>query len=74
MAPKDSPQVISFDKKFEKQQTATLETLSLGTKCRRPGKTQKSIIKCHETLIRYTIIKMYFLKCLKLIILFSNIC
>jgi hypothetical protein len=45
MAPKDSPQVISFDKKFEKQQTATLETLSLGTKCRRPGKTQKSIIK-----------------------------
>jgi hypothetical protein len=44
MAPKDSPQVISFDKKykkFEKQQTATLETLSLGLKCRRPGKTQK---------------------------------
>jgi hypothetical protein len=28
-------------KKFEKQQTATLETLSLGPKCRRPGKTQK---------------------------------
>jgi hypothetical protein len=44
MSPKDSPQVISFDKKykiFEKQQTATLETLSLGPKCRRPGKTQK---------------------------------
>jgi hypothetical protein len=37
MAPKDFPQVISFDtfyKKFEKQQTATLETLSLGPKCR----------------------------------------
>jgi hypothetical protein len=37
-------QKISFDKKykkFEKQQTATLETLSLGPKCRRPGKTQK---------------------------------
>jgi hypothetical protein len=38
------PQVISFDtfyKKFEKQQTATLETLSLGPKCRRPGKPKK---------------------------------
>jgi hypothetical protein len=36
--------VISFDKKynkFEKQQTATLETLSLGSKCRRPGKPKK---------------------------------
>jgi hypothetical protein len=44
MAPKDSPQVISFDKKyrkFEKQQTATLETLSLDPKCRRPGKPKK---------------------------------
>jgi hypothetical protein len=28
-------------KKFEKQQTATLETLSLGPKCRRPGKPKK---------------------------------
>jgi hypothetical protein len=37
MTSKDSPQVISFDmfyKKLEKQQTATLETLSLGPKCR----------------------------------------
>jgi hypothetical protein len=44
MAPKDSPQVISFDKnyrKFEKQQTATLENLGLGPKCRRPGKPKK---------------------------------
>jgi hypothetical protein len=44
MAPNNSPQIISFDKKykkFEKQQTATLETLSLGPKCRRPGKNQK---------------------------------
>jgi hypothetical protein len=44
MAPKDSPLVISLNKKykkFEKKQTATLENLSLGPKCRRPGKTQK---------------------------------
>jgi hypothetical protein len=48
MAPNNSPQVISFDKKYKKlkkQQTATLETLSLGPKCRRPGENPKSIIK-----------------------------
>jgi hypothetical protein len=40
MAPKDSPQVISFDKKFEKQQTAQLSS-AYELNVEGPGKHKK---------------------------------